>query len=132
MALGILGFKVPKPQYLLVIILYTFSRKNSVAIISGIRYIIHDKRAYNYLVVIQPFSSRFGFKYTLPLIREKNHYAPIEFKLLRDYGKECIDPLAPYTHLIKWKNFCYSDMMCYELTDIGFRYKLKSKIDFFI
>lgn len=108
---------------------YTFSRKNSVAIISGIRYIIHDKRAYNYLVVIQPFSSRFGFKYTLPLIREKNHYAPIEFKLLRDYGKECIDPLVPYTHLIKWKNFCYSDMMCYELTDIGFRYKLKSKIE---
>ena len=109
--------------------IYAFSRKNSVAVVSGIRYIIHDKRAYNYLVVIQPFSSRFGFRYTLPLIREKNHYAPAEFKILNEYGMHCEDPQIPYTHLINWKNFSYSDMMCYELTDIEFRYKLRSKIE---
>lgn len=109
--------------------IYAFSRKNSVAVISGIRYIIHEKRAYNYLVVIQPFSSRLGFRYTLPLIREKNHYAPMEFTILKEYGMECRDPRIPYTHLIKWKNFCYSDMMCYELTDISFRYKLRSEIE---
>lgn len=109
--------------------IFAFSRKNSVAVISGIRYIIHEKRAYNYLVVIQPFSSRFGFRYTLPLMREKNHYAPMEFKILKKYGMECRNPRTPYTHLIKWKNFCYSDMMCYELTDIGFRYKLRSEIE---
>lgn len=108
---------------------YTFSRKNSIAVISGLRYIIHDKRVYNYLAVVQPSSSRFGFRYALPLIREKNHYAPAEFKILNDYGIECKDPTPPRTHLIEWNNIRYSDMMCYELTDIGYRCKLRTKIE---
>ena len=108
---------------------YTFSRKNSIAVISGLRYIIHDKHAYNYLVVIQPASSEFGFRYTLPLLREKNHYAPAEFEILKKHGIVCADPAAPYTHLISWNKICYSDLMCYELTDIGYRCKLRSKIE---
>lgn len=108
---------------------YTFSRKNSISVISGLRYIIYNKHAYNYLTVIQPASSKFGFRYALPLIREKSHYAPAEFEILEKYGMVCEDPVSPYTHLISWHNICYSDLMCYELTDIGYRYKLRSKIE---
>lgn len=108
---------------------YTFSRKNSISVISGLRYIIYNKHAYNYLTVIQPASSKFGFRYALPLIREKSHYAPAEFEILKKYGIVCVDPTSPYTHLISWHNICYSDLMCYELTDIGYRYKLRSKIE---
>ena len=108
---------------------YTFSRKNSIAIISGLRYIIHENRAYNYLAVIQPASSIFGYKYALPLIREKNHYAPSEYKILSNHGLKCVDPIIPYTHLVSWNKIRYSDMMCYELTDIGYRCKLRMKIE---
>lgn len=108
---------------------YTFSRKNAIAVISGLRYIIYDQHAYNYLTVIQPASSNLGFRYALPLIREKNHYAPAEFEILKKHGVMCVDPTAPYTHLISWHKICYSDLMCYELTDIGYRCKLRSKIE---
>lgn len=41
----------------------------------------------------------------------------------------CADPTDPYIHLISWNKMCYSDLMCYELTDIEYRCKLRSKIE---
>ena len=51
--------------------IFAFSRKNSVAIISGLRYITYGNMAYNYLCARQPFESFNGFKYAIPLLREK-------------------------------------------------------------
>ncbi len=112
--------------------IFTFARKNSIAVITGLHYILNDSQAFNYLAVIQPFSLGNNFKYTLPLIREKNHYAPAEKKILRNKGFNCRDTVNPYTHIVKWKNLHYSDLLCYELTNIEYRYKLRSEIELLI
>lgn len=112
--------------------IFTFSRKNSIAVITGLHYILNNKQAFNYLAVVQPFSLGNNYKYTLPLIREKNHYAPAEKKILNKMGIECRDTVNPYTHIVKWKNLNYSDLLCYELTNIEYRYKLRSEIELLI
>ena len=109
-----------------------FSRLNSIAIISGLRYIVVGKRTYNILTIIQPFDYGFYggiYKYTLPLLREKNHYAPSEVKELKKNGLVCLDPRVPHLYLIKWNNITYSNLVCYELTNILYRYILRGRID---
>lgn len=111
---------------------YAFSRKNQISVVSGLRYIIQVNRAYNFLMVLQPFASWGGFRYSLPLLREKNHYAPAEVHALTDNNLICIDPINPSTHLITLENFSYSDLLCYELTNISLRHALRSKIELLI
>lgn len=109
-----------------------FSRLNSIAIISGLRYIVVGKRTYNILTIIQPFAYGFYdciYKYTLPLLREKNHYAPAEVKALKEKELDCFDPSTPYLYVIKWNNITYSNLVCYELTNILYRYILRGRID---
>ena len=98
----------------------TFSRKNSIAIISGLRYVVNDNRAYNYLAVLQPFKKDL-FKYSIPLLREKNYYAPEEKIELAKKQKVCKDVDKKTTQIINWNGLAYSELMCYELTDIEFR-----------
>lgn len=111
--------------------LYTFSRKNSIAIVCGLRYITDDTRAYNYMVVLQPFHPNM-YNYTIPLFREKNHYAPDEIKKLASEHLDCEDPKFSSIHLINWNSITFSDLMCFELTNIEFRYLLRGKIDILV
>jgi Reverse transcriptase (RNA-dependent DNA polymerase). len=110
---------------------YTFSRKNSITIVSGLRYITNNTRAFNFVTVLQPFSVN-KFKYSAPLIREKNHYAPDEVTALAHHHFECEDPKCPSIHLITWNGVSYSDLMCFELTNIDYRYVLRGKIEVLI
>lgn len=123
------------PEYYLPIYwieeLYTFSRTNSIAIVCGLRYITNSQRAYNYMVVLQPFRAN-RFNYTIPLFREKNHYASAEISALAAEHYECKDPESPSIHLIDWDGIKFSDLMCFELTNIEYRYLLRSKIDVLI
>lgn len=111
--------------------LYAFSRTNSISIVCGIRYITNGQQAFNYMVVLQPFSPN-RFNYTIPLFREKNHYAPAEITALAQNHFECKDPLHPSVHLISWNGISFSDLMCFELTNIEYRYILRNKIDLLI
>lgn len=111
--------------------LYAFSRKNSISIVCGLRYITNESRAYNYMTVLQPFKPN-RFNYALPLFREKNHYAPAEVIALARNQFECVDPSQPSIHLIDWKSMKFSDLMCFELTNIEYRYVLRNKIDVLI
>lgn len=108
-----------------------FARKNKIAILSGLRYLVNGNQAYNYILVLQPFSSD-RFKYALPLFREKNFYAPAEKIELARKQLHCKDPLQKSTHLISWNGLTYSNLMCYELTNIEYRYKLRGLIDLLI
>lgn len=108
--------------------LYTFSRANSIAIICGLRYITNGRQAYNYMAVLQPFRPN-KFHYALPLFREKNHYAPAEVTALASQQYVCKDPACPSVHLINWEDIKFSNLMCFELTNIEYRYILRSKID---
>ena len=123
------------PEYFLPIYwieeLYSFSRTNSIAIVCGLRYITNNQQAYNYMVVLQPFRPN-RFNYTIPLFREKNHYAPAEIIALAAEHFKCIDPVSPSIHLIDWNGIRFSDLMCFELTNIEYRYLLRNKIDVLI
>ena len=111
--------------------LFTFSRTNSIAITCGLRYITNENQAFNYMVLLQPFRPN-QFNFAIPLFREKNHYAPTEITGLASQQFECKDPEHPSVHLIDWNGIKYSNLMCYELTNIGYRYMLRSKIDVLI
>lgn len=111
--------------------LFTFSRTNSIAIVCGLRYITNDQQAYNYMTVLQPFSPN-RFNYTMPLFREKNHYAPAEVTALARKHFQCTDPIHPSIHLIDWNGITFSDLMCFELTNIEYRYVLRNRIDVLI
>jgi len=108
-----------------------FSRKNRIAIVSGLRYMANDKQAYNYVAILQPFSSE-GFKYSIPLFREKNYYAPAEMIELAKKKLICKNPILKSTQLIEWNGLKYSNLMCYELTNIEYRYALRGSIDLLI
>lgn len=115
--------------------IYRFARINSIAVVSGLRYITNQimHQAYNYLLMLQPFNNK-GFKYVLPLIREKNHYAPAEKKGIKncDCNLRCIDPKKPSVYLMNWKGVRYSCLVCYELTNIAYRHILRGKIDMLV
>lgn len=111
--------------------LYAFSRINSISIVCGMRYITNGQQAYNYMTVLQPFSPN-RFNYTIPLFREKNHYAPAEITALAQNHFECKDPAHPSIHLINWNGVSFSDLMCFELTNIEYRYVLRNRIDLMI
>ncbi len=108
-----------------------FARKNHIAILSGLRYLVSDKQAYNYVVVLQPFSAN-GFRFSIPLFREKNYYAPKEKIALSKKQLQCKDPENRSTQIIDWNGLRYSNLMCYELTNIEYRYKLRGLIDLLI
>ena len=111
--------------------LFAFSRRNSIAIVCGLRYITNGQRAYNYMTVLQPFKPNIYY-YTIPLFREKNHYAPAEVTALARMHFECKDPTCPSIHLIDWDGVKFSNLMCFELTNIEYRYVLRRKIDLLI
>lgn len=108
-----------------------FSRKNQIAILSGLRYLTNKSQAYNYIAIIQPFSSD-TFKYSVPLFREKNYYAPAEMIGIAEKHLSCKNPNSKSTHLVVWDSLSYSNLMCYELTDIEYRYKLRGLINLLI
>lgn len=108
-----------------------FARKNKIAILSGLRYLVNNDQAFNYFTVIQPFSSD-KFKYSIPLFREKNYYAPAEKIALAKKKLHCKDPENKSTQLIKWNGLRYSNLMCYELTNIEYRYCLRGLIDLLV
>ena len=66
------------------------------------------------------------------MFREKNHYAPAEVTALAQKRFECKDPLHPSIHLVNWNGIAFSDLMCFELTNIEYRYVLRNKIDLLI
>lgn len=109
----------------------TFSRKNQIAIIGGLRYLVSGNRAYNYFSVMQPFGSGF-YKYSVPLFREKNYYAPAEVIELAREHIDCVDPENKTTHYISWNGLRYSSLMCYELTNIEYRYQMRGLVDLLV
>ena len=107
-----------------------FSRKSSIAVISGLRYICNKKRAFNFIVTIQPFKVG-SFSNVLVLYREKNFYAPAEKLRLSQLGYIVEDHMPPVYSIIKYGSVAYSVFLCYEFVDIYSRAAMKAKIDLF-
>jgi len=106
-----------------------FSKKSKIAIIAGLQ-LVNGKNtsAHNYILHIFPFSVKY-LDTALVAIREKNDYSPYEKKELSKLGRICKDRefgKAVY-FVFDWYGVQISSMVCFELTDIGARAKLKDR-----
>lgn len=106
-----------------------FSRKNDLAIITGVKYVKYGDKLINSICTIIPFSLN-KYKYSSLFIREKNDYAPNEIITINNTPGFKFEPIEkPLYDLFKWNNVSFTVFDCYELTDVYARSKFKNKID---
>lgn len=112
--------------------LIRFAKRSKIGIITGLQYLGDDnKRRYNYIATILPFSTgKRNYKNAFLYIRDKNDYSPIEFEELAKCGFHCQDRGVAEYQIFNWKGIRLSPLVCYELTDIMARALLKGKCDF--
>ncbi len=107
------------------------SWKHERAIITGLEHWTHNSVAYNFILTILPCSIR-GIKDAVPILRLKNHYAPIEEFWMNDYRKTVPKPDPYRYHLLRWKGLYFTNYYCFELADIIHRAIFRSRIDFLV
>lgn len=107
-------------------------KKNQIAIIAGLTYIVtNSKYALNIVVTILPFIEN-DYKSCVIIPRVKNHYAPKEKTLLCSYGYHVPKEVKSIYHLFHWKKSYFSVYSCFELASIEERCLMKSKVDFIV
>ena len=109
-----------------------FARKNDVALVFGLEYVVNNNKASNIIVTILPYEKNENKeKKCFIKTRLKNHYAPKEKEGLRHYD---ISPKKEGNHSIynifEWKGVFFSVYNCFELTDIKHRSLMRGEIDF--
>lgn len=112
-------------------LLHTFVSKsahNQIAFISGVEHWKASNIGYNFVITNLPIIVD-GDRDAIPVIRLKNHYAPVEEDWIN--GKYMIVPKPlPYRYdLFIWRGVYFSTYYCYELADVFHRYALNGKID---
>lgn len=107
-------------------------KKNQIAIIAGLTYLVtNSKYALNIVVTILPFIEN-DYKSCVIIPRVKNHYAPKEKTLLCSYGYHVPKEVKSIYHLFHWKKSYFSVYSCFELASIEERCLMKSKVDFIV
>lgn len=107
-------------------------KKNQIAIIAGLPYLVtNSKYALNIVVTILPFIEN-DYKSCVIIPRVKNHYAPKEKTLLCSYGYHVPKEVKSIYHLFHWKKSYFSVYSCFELASIEERCLMKSKVDFIV
>lgn len=106
-----------------------FAKQNGITIITGIQYIVTGKRVFNTICIINSICGKNRFRNSIPLFREKNYYAPDERLHLSQLGYVCKDQKIPYYYLINNGVESFSTILCFEFTDIGSRFAMKSNIE---
>ena len=90
-------------------------KKNQIAIIAGLTYLVtNSKYALNIVVTILPFTEN-NYNSCVIIPRVKNHYAPKEKTLLRSYGYHVPKEVKSIYHLFHWKKSYFSVYNCFEL-----------------
>ena len=106
-----------------------FSKNYNVSIVTGLNYIKSGNIVNNFVAQIKSTESSSGFRHSIVLLREKNHYAPAERDYISKKGLHCFDNSNPIYHIISDKNMVFSTILCFEFTDISVRAALRSQID---
>ncbi|MBL8020708.1 MAG: hypothetical protein JNM27_13640 [Leptospirales bacterium] len=108
-----------------------FARKHQIGIICGFEYFIdRNQTAWNISGTFLPFT-RATYKQVLPILRVKNHYAPVETKGILKAGLHL--PPTPWKaryDLVRWRGAVFSLFNCYELANILHRAIFRSLVDF--
>ncbi|QOX62602.1 hypothetical protein FRZ06_04195 [Anoxybacterium hadale] len=107
-----------------------FTRKTEIVVITGLQYLTDDtQRAFNYVATILPFKVS-KYVNVIPIIREKNHYAPIEKYELAELGFTCNgDNKIPVYDFFEIDDIKFGLFLCFEFTDIEARSIYKNNAD---
>lgn len=121
------------PEFYLPIIwldeIVDFSKRTQIGVICGLQYMYYGNKVFNYVANIQPFVSYNKHRYAIPIIREKNNYPRKEKLVLSTLGFKCIDQRIPNYQIYNIEKISYTNLLCFELTDINARANLKTKIN---
>ena len=112
-----------------------YAKSKNITIVSGVQLLKYKKRAYNYIVNIQPFYTdrRVKYKNVFTHIREKNDYSLKEKDNLKKLGFHVKDSPISILTIYSFNNkFKYCNRVCYEFTDITSRANLKNKVELII
>lgn len=107
-----------------------FAKVYGMTIVLGALYVIDKMHAYNFIVSLIALSDG-KFKYIYPSIREKIYYPHGEKEMLASADYYC-DNRNPVLDIFVFKDFSFSNLLCFELTDIFLRNYLKNEIDLLI
>ena len=106
-----------------------YSAKHSKAFISGMEYVVKNKNVYNYIVTCLPIIL-YGQYDAVPIIRLKNYYAPNEYKLIENDKKLKIPKTdKKWKILYHWNGHVFTNLYCFELTNIKDRAYFLGMID---
>lgn len=107
-----------------------YSAKNEVAYIAGMEYVKNGNEVYNYIVTCLPITL-YGQKDAVPVIRLKNHYAPVEYReFCWGKNKKRIPTNdMDWQILYHWKGHVFTSYYCFELADVKERSHFFSELD---
>lgn len=111
-----------------------FATQYNIAIVTGLQYVVYGDRVYNYIANIQPFQSDLvHYKNVFIHIREKYDYSPIEKKEFKKIHKIAVDAKNDVLTIYDLNGkFRYCNRVCYELTNIKNRAKMRGKVELII
>lgn len=107
-----------------------YSAKKEIAYIAGMEYVKKGNEVYNYIVTCLPITL-YGQRDAIPVIRLKNHYAPVEYKEFC-WGKNKMKIPTndkDWQILYHWKGHVFTSYYCFELADVKERTHFFSKVD---
>lgn len=117
--------------------IYDYAKQHNLGIICGLEHYNNPKKyCFNFLATILPFEYKKNNEIqenqssVFLRLRLKNHYAPSEEALLKEYNRKKPEQLMAEYDLIKWRGVYFSSYNCFELACIEDRILFKSKVDF--
>lgn len=106
-----------------------YSSKHNKAFIAGMEYVISKDYVYNYIITCLPIIL-YGQNDAVPIIRLKNYYAPAEYRLIEDEKRLKIPHDNNKWRLVyHWNGHVFTNLYCFELTNIKDRAHFLSMID---
>lgn len=113
-------------------LLVSQSKRHNMAIIAGLEY-YHGKNdyVYNSVATILPFHMKNVATASVNL-RIKNHYSPLEKKMLEGYRFKIPHFEKSLYCLFHWRKVYFSVYNCFELANINDRSLFKSKVDLLV
>lgn len=106
-----------------------YSSRHERAFVSGMEYVVKGDTVYNYIITCLPITI-YGQRDAIPVIRLKNHYAPVELKdIINKKGKKVPPETTVWQNLYHWHGHVFTSYYCYELASIKERSFFYSKID---
>lgn len=105
-----------------------YSSKHRKAFISGMEYVVLNNNVYNYIVTCLPVIL-YGQNDAVPIIRLKNYYAPKEYQLIEEIHLKIPQTQKKWKILYHWNGHVFTNLYCFELTNIKDRAYFLGMID---